>query len=108
MQRRQPGFGVQVGNAQAAEFGDAQAAGVHQLDHGAIAHADCVLRVRLAKQAVHFLDAQKFGQALAEFRRFNGDGGIVLDVAFHEREAEKVADGDEMARNRAAIETPAI
>ena len=73
-----------------------------------IAQADDAGRVRLPEQPVHFLDAQKFGQALAKFRRLDGGRGIVVDVALHQREAEEMANRHEMPRHRAAIEAPLV
>ena len=99
-----PCFCLQVRYAQSAQFRYAQPARIHQLNHGPVAHAHNRLGVRLLQQPIHLLEAQEFGQALAESRRFDRGRRIFLDVTFHEREPEEVPYGDQVAGDRAAVE----
>src|SRR5215469_7154119 len=96
-------FHLEVGDPQAAEFGDAQTGGIKKLDQGFVAEPDRRGDVRLIKQAINFDDAEKLRQSLAEFWGLDGGARILLDVFLEQAEPEEMTDGDQIAGDGAAV-----
>ena len=61
---------IEVHHAQAGQLRNAQAAGVKDFEHGAIAQADGSFIVGLSKEFFHFFQAQIIRKGAADFGRF--------------------------------------
>ena len=74
-----------------------QAAGVHQLQHGAVAQAQIGGHIRRTQQSIHLRFAQGFGHTQRLFGGQHAQSGVGLDQAFAQRPPEKALEHREPA-----------
>ena len=99
---------IDVHDAKADEFGDAEAGGIENFEHGAIPEAERRLFIGAGKDFFHFFKAQIARKRAPDFGRLQVEGGIFGDEFLDLGVTEEIAQSDEMASDGAALELLAI
>ena len=94
----------------ATDFGDAQPAGIQQLQNGAVAQRGGLgLRMRRGHAGAlqhlrHLRLGQRLGQHLPRLGRLDVDGGIVMNAAVEQQPLVKAAQAAQLARRGARVD----
>ena len=105
-----PGIEREIADGKRSDFRDAQAAGIEQLQNGAVAQRRGLgLRMRSGHGGAleHFRDlglGERFGQNLPRLGRFDVDGWVVMNAAIEKKPFIKAAQTAQLARGGAGID----
>jgi hypothetical protein len=90
-------LGIESGEGEGGEFGDAEAAGIEDFEHGAVAEAGGLIGGGSGEQGVDLGAGEVFRKILPLAGGMKEGGRVVVDAAFAKEEAEEVAEGGDPA-----------
>jgi hypothetical protein len=96
---------IQIAHGNAAQLGDAQAGGIEQLQHGAVAQAGGQGSVDGLQNPVDLLQIQELRDGLPLPRKAQVLGGIGFDQAFPQEKPIKIPKGGQMAGDGTVAQT---
>ena len=102
------GVEVDIFEARVAKFGNAEPAGVEQLEDRPVAQAERIIRADTLDELPHLLDMQGLGKMLLWARQRERLGGILGPCAAGDQKAEKNPHGHSIDPHRGSLESGAL